>query len=125
MWESQHHSLTTCTGDGLNMNVNRTRVWLTNTQKMFESRVSAGTTEQLPESEKNGVNITSWSYDMEGRAKKCVERYCEMANKATEHLYKVSTPCLDDHQLQKREMSEVCSQTVLKCLYLVFVHSHD
>ena len=23
----------------------------------------------------------SWSYDMEGHAKKCVERFCEMANK--------------------------------------------
>ena len=26
----------------------------------------------------------SWSYDMEGRAKKCVERYCELANKTTQ-----------------------------------------
>ena len=23
--------------------------------------------------------ISSWSYDMEGHAKKCVERYCELA----------------------------------------------
>ena len=34
---------------------------------MFESRNSAGTTEKLP-------RISSWSHDMEGHAKKCVER---------------------------------------------------
>ena len=27
--------------------------------------------------------ISSWSYDMEGHAKKCVERYFELVNKAT------------------------------------------
>ena len=55
--------------------------------------------------------------------KKCVERYCELANKKVEQLYKVSHPCLDDHQFKKEELesvgdlSEVCSQIVLKCLY--------
>ena len=43
---------------------------------MFESRISAGATEKLPCSENN--RISSWSYDMEGHAKKCVERYCEL-----------------------------------------------
>ena len=43
------------------------------------------------------LRISSWSYDMEGHAKKCVERYCELANKTTQQLYKVSTPCIDDH----------------------------
>ena len=33
---------------------------------MFESRISAGVTEKLPESENNGANVTAWSYDMEG-----------------------------------------------------------
>ena len=46
---------------------------------IFESRISAGATEKLPSSEK--LNISSWSDDMEGHAEKCVERYCEMANK--------------------------------------------
>ena len=43
------------------------------------------------------LRISSWSYDMEGHAKKCVERNCELANKKTQQLYKVSTPCNDDH----------------------------
>ena len=61
---------------------------------------------------------------MEGHAKKCVERYCELANRTTQQLYKVCTPCIDDHHFQEEEMKsvgempKVCSQIVLKCLYL-------
>ena len=66
-----------------------------NYRTMFESRISAGGTEKLPCSE--NIRISSWFYDMEGHAKKCVERYCELANKTTQQLYKVSTPCIDDH----------------------------
>ena len=56
---------------------------------------------------------------MEVHAKKCVERYCELANKTTQQLYKVSTPCIDDHHFNEEEMKSVgeCSQIVLKCLY--------
>ena len=52
------------------------------------------------------------------------ERYCELTNKTTQQLYKVSTPCIDDHHFKEEEMksvgelSHVCSQIVLKCLYL-------
>ena len=46
---------------------------------MFESRISAGATEKSPCLE--NLNISSWSYDMDGHAKKYVERYCELANK--------------------------------------------
>ena len=46
------------------------------------------------------LSISSWSYEMEGHAKKCVERYCELANKTTQQLYKVSTPCINDHQVK-------------------------
>ena len=61
---------------------------------------------------------------MEGHAKKCVERYCELANKkTTQQIYKVSTPCIDDHHFKVEEMksvgelSQVCTQIVLKCFY--------
>ena len=70
-----------------------------NYRTMFESRISAGRAEKLP----------------------CVERYCELANKTTQQLYKVSTPCIDDHHFKEEEMksvgelSHVCSQIVLKC----------
>ena len=64
---------------------------------------------------------------MEGHAKKCVERYCELANRTTQQLYKVSTPCIDDHHFKEEEMKSVgemtpvCSQIVLECLYLASV----
>ena len=66
-----------------------------------------------------------------GHAKKCVERYCELANKSTQQLYKVSTPCIDDHHFKEEEMkslgelSQVCSEIVLKCLYLARIGRPD
>ena len=68
---------------------------------------------------------------MAGRAKKCVERYCELANKTTEQLYKVSTPCIDDHHFKEEEtksvgeLSHVRSQIVLKCLNLARIGRPD
>ena len=55
-----------------------------NYRAMFESRISAGGTEKLPYSE--NLRISPWSYDMEGHAKKCVERYVELAIKTTQQL---------------------------------------
>ena len=66
-----------------------------NYRTLFESIISEGGTEKLPCSE--NPCISSWSYDKEGHAKKCVERYCELANRTTQQLYKVSTPCINDH----------------------------
>ena len=51
-----------------------------NYRTMFESRISAGEgVEKLPFPQ--NLRISSWSNDMEGHAKKCVERYCELATK--------------------------------------------
>ena len=91
----------------------------------------------LQEQEKNYLvrgNLTHTSlhgaYDMERHAKKCVERYCELANKTLHQLYKVTTPCLDHHQVKEElgsvgDMSKVCSQIVLKCLYLARIGRPD
>ena len=68
---------------------------------------------------------------MEGHAKKCVERYCELANRTTQQLHKVSTPCIDDHRFKEEELksvgelTQVCSQIVLKCLCLARVGRPD
>ena len=92
-----------------------------NLRTMFESRISAGATEKLPYSE--NLRISSWSYDMEGHAKKCVERYCELAHR--------TTPYIDDHHFKEEELksvgelSKVCSQIVLKCLYLARIGRPD
>ena len=68
---------------------------------------------------------------MVGHAKKCVERYCELVNKTTQQLCKVSTPCIDDHHFKVEEtksvgeLSNTCSQIVLKCLYSARIGRSD
>ena len=69
-------------------------------------------------------------YVDEGHAKKCVERYCELANKTTQQLYKVSTPCIDDHHFKEEtksvgELSNTCSEIILKCLFLARIGRLD
>ena len=91
---------------------------------MFESQISAEATETLPGWKKPRAKTVAWSCDMFGHAQTCVERCCELSNKRKQ-LYKVSSPCLDDHHFKKEELesvgdlSKVCSQMVFKCLYLV------
>ena len=93
-----------------------------NYRTMFESRIFAGRVDKLPFPQ--NLRVSSWSYDMAGHAKKCVERYCELANKTT-------TPCIDDHHFKEEEMksvgelSHVCSQIVLKCFYLARIGRPD
>ena len=100
------------------------KVTVDNDRNMSESRTSAGAREKQPSSGKPEADISSWSYCMEGHAMKCVDRYCELANKTTQQLYKVTTPCFDDHQFKEDELgsvgdlSKACTQIVLKCLYL-------
>ena len=63
---------------------------LNNHRSMLGSRISVGAVEKLPETKATGKpdaeTISSWSYHMEGHAEKCVERYCELANKTTQQL---------------------------------------
>ena len=95
-----------------------------NCRKMFESRISAGVKEKLPSTGRRDANISTWPFSMDDHAKKCEERYYELTNKATQQLYKVASPCLDDHQFKEvelgfvGELSKVCSQIgsrILKC----------
>ena len=57
-----------------------------------EEKASRGTGQSVLD-----ANTSSWSFDMEGHAQKFLERNCELANKTTQQLYKVATPCIDDH----------------------------
>ena len=60
-----------------------------------------------------------------------MECYCELANKTTQQLYKLCTPCLDDHHFKEEELksvgelSDVCSQIVLICLSLARIGGPD
>ena len=64
------------------------------------------------------VGVLIWN----AMPKKCVENYCEWAQKDVFTLQQVATPCIDDHQIppgddkMNGEFSAVCAQMVLKCL---------
>ena len=121
---NQLHVLITFVWDAVNVNVNRTK-FLLRTTKICSKHVFL--LEQL-QNYQSGRNLTQrrlrgptiW----EDMLKKCVVICSELANKKTEQLYKVSSPCLDGHHFKKEELesvgelSKVCSQIVFKCLYL-------
>ena len=70
------------------------------------SRISAGAKEKLHtrySGKPDAETKSSWSYDLESHAKKRVERYCELANKTTQQLYKVAPPSMDDHEFKEEE----------------------
>ena len=99
---------------------------------MFESRISAGATEKIYQGGKNLTprllcGPTTWK-DM---LKNALRDTANWQIKETEQLYKVSSLCLDDHHFKKEELgsvgelSKVCSQIVLTCLYLARIGRLD
>ena len=128
IWENQHLSLIMYTRDCTQRRCEKSKDIVDNYRAIFESRISAEGVEKLPFPQ--NLRISSWSSDMAGHAKKCVERYCELANKTTQQLSKVSTPCIDDHHFGEEtksvgEFSNTCSQIFLKCLYLARIGRPD
>ena len=92
--------LTTCIWDALSGKANRMKQSLNNAQKCSNHVFLLEQQRKLPGWQKPHAQTGAWSYDMEGHAQKCVERYCDLANKKVEQLHKVSHPCLDDHQFK-------------------------
>ena len=111
-----------CTWDALSVSANRMKQSL----DLF-----CWNDRRTPGWHKPHAQTVAWSYDMEGHAQKWVERYCESANKKVEQLYKVSSPCLDDHQFKQEELESVGEfvrgllTIVLKCLCLAGIGRPD
>ena len=131
MWESQHRSSTMFMCVALKENAKNNQRYCGQIQRFVWIQDVSWRGRKMQWSEESEANMSSWSYDMEGHAKKCVQRYCELANKTTQQLYKVATPCIDDHQFKEEEksavgeLSKVCAQIVLKCLYLARIGRPD
>ena len=68
---NQHHVSIMYMWDELNMNVNRTQTLSIKNKEMFESRISATATENIPGWENLHAKTVAWSYDIEGGAKNC------------------------------------------------------
>ena len=119
-----------CTQRLCEISMKQAKILLTNTEPRLNPEFPQEQLKKLPCSE--NLSTSSWSYDMEGHAKKCVELFCDLANRTTQQLHKVSTPCIDDHHFKEEEelksvgeLSQVCSQIVLKCLYLARIGRPD
>ena len=113
IWENRHRFLTMHSWSALKRRCTSNEGIVDEYRKMFESPISAGTTDKLLGLERSHANTIAWSYDMEGHAKNA---WNDISNWRTKRM-----PCLDDHQLKKEELetvgelSKVCSQIDLKC----------
>ena len=80
IWTSQRHSWTTYMGC-TQRECDTSKDIEDNYRNMFASMTCAGAKGKLFCSGRLGADIFSWFFDMEGNAKKCVERCCELVNK--------------------------------------------
>ena len=127
-WENRHHSLTMMIWVALKENVQTSKDICENYRTMFESRISAGAKEKLLCSGKPDADISSWSHDMEGHAKKCVERYCELTNKTTSNCTKLQLHVMKTikSRVKNWDLLENCQTYALKmfsnaCIWHVLV----
>ena len=67
-------------------------------RQLFAQLTTTSTDIQIDERSTESIN--AWSYDIKGHAQKCVQRYCGFGQKTVDQLHKVSTSCLDDHQIK-------------------------
>ena len=129
--ENQQHFLPTFIWDVLNVNARRTRVLLNNIKKCSNHE---SLLQQL-KSYQGGRNLTQKSGRMvlrHGRTcSKCVARYCALANKKKNYCTKFQPHAWMITTSKKEELeavgnlSNVCSQIVLKCLYLTRIGRLD
>ena len=98
--ENQHHFLIMCIWDVLNVHVNRTKRLLTITERRSNHEFLLEQLKNCWSGKHSTQKLSRVPTTLEGHAKKCFERYGEVANKKTEQLCKVSTPCLDDPSFQ-------------------------
>ena len=72
--ENRHHFLTTCTWDAFNVSANRTKLSLLKTKKCSNHESVLERLRNYLAGKKSHAQTVARSYDMEGHAKKCVER---------------------------------------------------
>ena len=95
------------------------------TERFRRFMTTRGSDGNDPANESNASRrIAAWSHDMSGHAQKCVEIYCQFPKKDVPSLQSMATSCVDDHLILPEdfevqgELSDVCAQIVLTCLYL-------
>ena len=129
IWENQHHFLTMYIWVALKKRVSNQKGYCRKLQKYVRIQDFCWSKENLPtraSGKLDAETISSWSHDMESHAKKCVEGYCEVANKTTKlrhHVWMIIN-------LKKKNWISWrinCPQFANKlfwnvCIWLVLVH---
>ena len=123
------HLLASCGRDSLRnvliVNANRTKLILRRTERCLNPYFSAGATQKIARvgdisREKLSHRHMTWNVTR----KSAQNDIASERRKRFRNCIMVSTPSLDDHHFEKEkletfgDLSKVCSQFVLKCLYL-------
>ena len=111
IWENQHHFSTMFIWDALKESVKNSNEIVANHREMFESRISSvGAKEKLPESKATGKldaeTMSSWSYDMEGHATKCVKDIAYLRMKRLNNYAKLQHHAWMTINLRKKKRSQ-------------------
>ena len=78
-----------------------------------------------------GIIIASKPWPEESTDVKKCGTNCELAHQTSQQLYNFVTSCMDDHQFKEEEnesvgeLSTVCAQIFVKCLYLTRIERPD
>ena len=117
------------TWGALPVKVSRSEVSSTTTGKCSKQDFPQKGIEKLLGSGHVHANITAWSCDMEGYAKKCLEHYCELANTNIEQFYDVSTvSTITSSRRRNWKRWEKCQKSApksVKCPYLARISGYS
>ena len=107
IWENQHHSSTMFVWVALKEDVRLARILWIITEICSNQGFPPGLRKNYQE-QKPWWNLMPKRYlhgpmTWKVTQRNACERYCEFANQTTEQLYKVTTPCMDDHQSKEEE----------------------
>ena len=96
----------------LNKNAKISTDIVDNYKDLFESRISAGRVEKLLFSEKSEANIFSWSYAVEGHAKKCVERISNLQTNRLDNYTRSQHHALTTVKTKKKkwDLLDICQK---------------
>ena len=127
---NQHHSLSTCTWDALKVNANQTNILWNSTKTCSNHVILLKQLNNYQDEANIQPKTEALSCYMEENAEKMWKDIANWQIKKAEQLYKLSSPCFDDHHIKKRNLNQLenChkyAHKLFKCLYLARIGRSD
>ena len=107
IWENQDHSFTMFIWVALNENAKQAKILWTIAEICLNPGYQLEEKQNWLIQKKSEANISSWSYDMERHAKKCVERYCDLAHKNDSPTTQSRNSMFSRPSIQRRRIGSV------------------